>query len=81
MLTILLVITLLYVGKLDIMCMFKALQKDREEVGRHLPIRLEEFYHFYNVLDLRWRQVSEKTLTIIISLKLYDHDVRWLNDS
>ena len=39
------------------MCMFKALHRDPEDTEQHRPLSREEFYRFYEVLDLTWIQV------------------------
>ena len=38
------------------MCIFKALHKDPKE--QHKELSLEEFYSFYEVRDLKWKQVN-----------------------
>lgn len=38
--------------------MFKALHKDTTHVGQHQPISREEFYNFYEVQDMRWKEVN-----------------------
>ena len=40
--------------------MFKALHKDTTYVGQHQPLSREEFYNFYEVQDMRWKEVSNK---------------------
>lgn len=42
----------------EVMCMFKALHKDATHVGQHQPLSSEEFYNFYEVQDMRWKEVS-----------------------
>ena len=39
------------------MCMFKALHKDPALIGQHKPLNREEFYNFYEVQDMSWKQV------------------------
>ena len=39
------------------MCVFKALHKNCHE--DHTPLRKEEFYSFYEVQNLKWREVRE----------------------
>ena len=39
------------------MCIFKALHINPNE--QYTELSLEAFYHFYEVKDLRWRQVKE----------------------
>ena len=39
------------------MCVFKALHKNHHE--DHTPLRKEEFYSFYEVQNLKWREVRE----------------------
>ena len=38
------------------MCIFKALHNDPKE--QHKDLSLDEFYHFYEVRDLKWKQVK-----------------------
>ena len=39
--------------------MFKALHKDTSVVGQHQAINREEFYSFYEVQGMRWKQVNK----------------------
>ena len=41
------------------MCMFKALHRDAEDSEQHRPLSKEEFYRFYEILDLTWIQVLD----------------------
>ena len=41
------------------MCMFKALHKDTTHIGQHKPLSREEFFNFYEVQDMRWKEVSD----------------------
>ena len=41
----------------QVMCIFKALHKDPHQ--QHQDLSLNEFYSFYEVRDLKWKQVSE----------------------
>ena len=41
--------------------MFKALHRDPEDTEQHRPLSMEEFYRFYEVLDLTWIQVCACT--------------------
>ena len=43
----------------EVMCMFKALHKDTTYIGQHQPISREEFYNFYEVQDMRWKEVND----------------------
>ena len=47
----------LYIAECEAMCMFKALHRDPEDTEQHRPLSREEFYRFYEVLDLTWIQV------------------------
>ena len=47
------------------MCMFKALHKDPEDTEQHRPLSKEEFYRFYEVLDLTWIQVRTCTCVYV----------------
>ena len=40
----------------QVMCIFKALHKDPKQ--QHQEISLEDFYSFYELRDLKWKQVS-----------------------
>ena len=51
-------LAILYAGRSDIMCVFKALHKHPEQVEQHSYISLEEFYNFYEILDLSWKKVK-----------------------
>ena len=42
--------------------MFKSLHKDTQHAGQHQSISREEFYNFYEVQDLKWKQVLENAL-------------------
>ena len=44
----------------EVMCMFKALHKDTTYIGQHKPISREEFFSFYEVQDMRWKEVSQQ---------------------
>ena len=50
-------LSLYYLAECEAMCMFKALHRDPEDTEQHRPLSMEEFYHFYEVLDLTWIQV------------------------
>ena len=39
----------------QVMCIFKALHRD--PIEQHKELSLEEFYSFYEVRDLKWKQV------------------------
>ena len=40
------------------MCVFKALHKNHHE--DHTPLKKEEFYSFYEVQNLKWREVYKR---------------------
>ena len=44
------------------MCMFKALHRDTTHAGEHKTITRDEFYSFYEVQGMRWKQVGAWTI-------------------
>ena len=44
-------------AEFEVMCMFKSLHEDSTHIGQHQPISREEFNNFYEVQDMRWKQV------------------------
>ena len=52
----------LQIAEFDAMCMFKALHRDSSCEGENqaMAISREEFYSFYEVQGMRWKQVYKK---------------------
>ena len=51
------------------MCMFKALHGGKKsKAGEQPVIRREEFYSFYEVQGMRWKQVGHITVTVHSSI-------------
>ena len=57
------------------MCMFKALHKDSERVEEQKTITGEEFYSFYEVQGLRWKQVQLYILYAQYLIQIYHNHV------
>lgn len=49
------------------MCIFKALHRSPEE--QYVGLSLEEFYHFYEVIDFKWNEVRVLKSVTTLPLK------------
>ena len=49
-----------YVAEWQVMCIFKALHTNPNE--QHTDLSVDEFYNFYEVRDLKWRQVYRESV-------------------
>ena len=49
---------IILLAEFEVMCMFKALHKDSAHTQPHQGISREEFYSFYEVQGMRWKQVG-----------------------
>ena len=58
--TVFLLVSLIaLLAEFEVMCIFKALHKDSAHIQPRQGISREEFYSFYEVQGMRWKQVSQ----------------------
>ena len=55
-------VSLISLAEFEVMCMFKALHKDTAYVHPYQGISREEFYSFYEVQGMRWKQVGHNMM-------------------